>query len=579
MKQKEKLLVVDDDPNLRRTLADILKVKGYEAVVASTGAEAIAAAEHETFSLALIDLMLPDMPGLAVMERIKAISPLTEAIILTGHASMDSAIEATNKGAFSYLLKPYQMDDLLRNIRHGVERQQAQEEILRLASHPRLNPNPVIELSPSGEVTYVNPAAEKLFPDLSAKGLAHPMLDGLEQLLPAVRQSRQLEILRELVIAEATYEQHLSYIEEVDLVRIYARDITRRKQAEHALAAREREQAAVAELGTLALSGLDLPAVFKKAAALTSHALGMEYCMVLELLPEKDALLLQAGTGWDAALYGKERFEANAASLMGYALTSSDPVSFVNLHEETRFAVPSLLERHGAISGLCSAISFRENPFGVLCVFETRPREFSKDDTHFLQAVCNVLAAAAQRTRADEEIHLLATTDSLTGIANRREFTSILENEMTRAKRYTTPLSLVMYDLDHFKEVNDAYGHDVGDHVLQAVTGLVQGNIRSIDFQARWGGEEFMILMPQSDILAAKTAAEKLRLAIANHRFEKVERMSVSFGVTAFAPQDDINSLLKRVDDALYKAKGAGRNSVESLAREPDMTDRAAGAA
>ncbi|MDP4029804.1 MAG: response regulator [Gallionella sp.] len=127
MKQKNKILVVDDDANLRKTLADILSIKGYETAVAASGAEAIAAAEREKFSLALIDLRLPDMPGLEVMARIKAISPLTEVIILTGNASMDTAIEATRLGAYSYLLKPYQMDDLLRKIKHGVERQQAQE--------------------------------------------------------------------------------------------------------------------------------------------------------------------------------------------------------------------------------------------------------------------------------------------------------------------------------------------------------------------------------------------------------------------------------------------------------------------
>ncbi len=130
MKQKSKILVVDDDPNLRKTLADILRVKGYEIAVAANGAEAIAAAEQASFSLTLIDLMLPDMGGFEVMARIKAISPLTEAIILTGHASMDTAIEATERGAYSYLLKPYHMDDLLQKIRHGVERQRLEWQLV-----------------------------------------------------------------------------------------------------------------------------------------------------------------------------------------------------------------------------------------------------------------------------------------------------------------------------------------------------------------------------------------------------------------------------------------------------------------
>jgi signal transduction histidine kinase len=231
MSAKPRILVVDDDPNLRKTLADILRIKGYETMIAATGAEAIAALTQASISLALIDLMLPDMNGMEVMERIKADSPLTETIILTGHASMDTAIEATRKGAFSYILKPYQMDDLLLNIRHGVERYQDKEEILRLASHPRLNPSPVIELSPEGEVTYLNPAAEKQFPDLVALGLEHPLLKGLgTQLAAAV--SEQREIVSETALGDVTYEQHVYYVREINLVRVHVLDISERKRAE-----------------------------------------------------------------------------------------------------------------------------------------------------------------------------------------------------------------------------------------------------------------------------------------------------------------------------------------------------------
>jgi diguanylate cyclase (GGDEF)-like protein/PAS domain S-box-containing protein len=178
-------------------------------------------------------------------------------------------------------------------------------------------------------------------------------------------------------------------------------------------------------------------------------------------------------------------------------------------------------------------------------------------------AILGVVRDITERKQKEKEIHLLAATDSLTGILNRREFTSILENELARARRYATPLSLVMYDLDYFKQVNDTFGHDVGDYVLQTVTDLVERNIRGIDIDARWGGEEFMILMPQSDIHGAKKAAEKLRLAIAGHRFEKAGFITASFGVAEYASQDDIDSLLKKADDALYRAKGKGRNRVE----------------
>jgi two-component system cell cycle response regulator len=145
MKSNPRILVVDDDQNLRKTLSDILRLKGYEVAAAETGAEGIAEAARSFVNVALIDLKLPDMSGIEVIGRIKTRSPTTEAIILTGHASLDTAVEATNKGAFSYLLKPYEIDDLLQHIHRALDRQQAQQEILRLASFPRMNPNPVAE--------------------------------------------------------------------------------------------------------------------------------------------------------------------------------------------------------------------------------------------------------------------------------------------------------------------------------------------------------------------------------------------------------------------------------------------------
>jgi signal transduction histidine kinase/HPt (histidine-containing phosphotransfer) domain-containing protein len=235
MKKSFNILVVDDDPNLRKTLADILKVKGYAVATAANGAAAIAEAQRANVNVALIDLMLPDMTGIAVMEQIKTATPYTEAIILTGHASLTTAIEATTKGAFSYLLKPYEIEFLLLQIRHAIDRQQAQEEIRRLASFPRLNPQPVMEVAPSGEVSYANPAADKLFPDLRLLGGRHPLLIGLGDIYATFRQGGQTEMVREVAIGEASYEKHLYYVPESELIRITFIDITVRKQAEAAV--------------------------------------------------------------------------------------------------------------------------------------------------------------------------------------------------------------------------------------------------------------------------------------------------------------------------------------------------------
>lgn len=129
--KKQKILIIDDDPNIRKTLSDILRGKGYEPLAAKDGAEAQALLAKKAINLVLIDLGLPDIPGLEILTGINSRHPSIQAIILTGQASLDSAIEATNKGAFSYLQKPYDMDQLILHIRRALEKQEAQAAIIR----------------------------------------------------------------------------------------------------------------------------------------------------------------------------------------------------------------------------------------------------------------------------------------------------------------------------------------------------------------------------------------------------------------------------------------------------------------
>ncbi len=174
-----------------------------------------------------------------------------------------------------------------------------------------------------------------------------------------------------------------------------------------------------------------------------------------------------------------------------------------------------------------------------------------------------ILLDITQRMEAEEKVRTMAITDGLTGINNRQEFSRLLDKEIERAIRYNTPLTLVMYDLDHFKLVNDRFGHDTGDDVLRTVVKLTNDNIRSTDFHGRWGGEEFMVLLPQTTLEAALDVAEKLRLAVAGHQFSHVGTVTASYGVAELAPQENARSLAQRVDEALYRAKDRGRNRVE----------------
>ena len=164
----------------------------------------------------------------------------------------------------------------------------------------------------------------------------------------------------------------------------------------------------------------------------------------------------------------------------------------------------------------------------------------------------------------NEELNLLATTDSLTGAWNRRHFETYMEMEISRGKRYDTTLAMLLFDIDHFKAINDRFGHQTGDRVLIELTSRVRSHLRKADVLARWGGEEFVVLMPQCDAIAAAQAAEKLRLLIVREPFTAVGQITASFGVAEFNPLDNLDAWVKRVDDALYEAKAAGRNCVRS---------------
>jgi diguanylate cyclase (GGDEF)-like protein len=159
-----------------------------------------------------------------------------------------------------------------------------------------------------------------------------------------------------------------------------------------------------------------------------------------------------------------------------------------------------------------------------------------------------------------KELENLSLHDPLTHIGNRRKYQQKLDNEMARACRYKTPFSIISFDLDHFKKVNDTHGHMVGDAVLVEYTGLVNSLLRGVDEVFRVGGEEFIIITPNTNREAAQILAEKLRKAIEDHH--KIVHITASFGVTEYKICEDEESFLKRVDDALYEAKNSGRNRV-----------------
>lgn len=167
-------------------------------------------------------------------------------------------------------------------------------------------------------------------------------------------------------------------------------------------------------------------------------------------------------------------------------------------------------------------------------------------------------------------IKKLSETDKLTGLYNRLKFSDNLEYELSKQSRNNSKLSLIMFDIDHFKSVNDNYGHDIGDHVLREISVIVSAELRDYDTFARWGGEEFLILIPDISIDDCYKKADEIRAAIEAFDFISDRVITSSFGVTAYEKGEDKNVVIKRVDEALYESKRTGRNKVSKALKEHD---------
>ena len=172
-----------------------------------------------------------------------------------------------------------------------------------------------------------------------------------------------------------------------------------------------------------------------------------------------------------------------------------------------------------------------------------------------------------------KRIEKLSITDKLTGLDNRLRLDDLLLEEFNRMRRYSLELSIIICDIDLFKAVNDSYGHLVGDQVLIEIANILRLNCREVDVVGRWGGEEFLIICPETRVYEAMIVAEKLRSLIEVHDFSKVGHKTGSFGVTSVMSNDSIEDALQRTDKALYRAKENGRNRVELLlGKSPEVT-------
>jgi len=212
-------------------------------------------------------------------------------------------------------------------------------------------------------------------------------------------------------------------------------------------------------------------------------------------------------------------------------------------------------------------IATRDSRFGILILYAA---ELDEDNLLATHALVTQGAAALENARLHEAAALQARSDGLTGLANRRHCEERLQAEVARSERYEYPLAIVLCDIDEFKAANDTHGHAFGDLVLQQFAQVLRGTLRDVDLSSRWGGEEFLIVLPGTTLDGAVDAAERIRTGFAALELaagDTTARMTASFGAAGFVSGSNAPDLVRAADEALYEAKRRGKNRVRAAAQ------------
>jgi diguanylate cyclase (GGDEF)-like protein len=291
---------------------------------------------------------------------------------------------------------------------------------------------------------------------------------------------------------------------------------------------------------------------------------------------ETNAHTIARGFGAAADLAGKT-FKTKAGGLVVTALKNGHTLPYVPLSAQSSPKL-QLFSAHIDVPDLSSVKVFplldRGKPLGALVVGSTAPdRDLSREEERMLETVTLHAARTLANAQMYARMETMATTDGLTGLANRRRLEELLGEALARAKRFSRHVSVLMVDADHFKSVNDTYGHGVGDLVLQRIAEVLQAEARRTDVVARYGGEEFVVALDETDVNGALRVAERIRerveKEVVHGEFGRV-RVTVSLGLACWPEQgqrpdgdESMQAVLDAADQALYEAKRKGRNRVE----------------
>lgn len=332
-----------------------------------------------------------------------------------------------------------------------------------------------------------------------------------------------------------------------------------------------REISMLLQLNQVMNSTLEISVMFDRTLNLLRDFLGSSNLVLFLYYPESDELTARKVVGDEAVKYSGASFKLSEG-VTGVAAQRKELIYVQDIRKEERYLhYKSTTRDQGSL--VSAPIVAKDRLLGVLNLHKPVIEAFNETELQLIRATTNQLAVAIENSQLYEKTRTLSNTDELTSIPNRRYFHTILRREFALAQRYNSAFSIIMVDIDHFKRYNDTFGHLNGDLALTRVANILLQNTRGIDLVARFGGEEFIILLSNTNKESAYLVAEKLRNAVANENFllpgpdneSGAEAMSISLGIAEYPTDSNgLDALVEKADRALYAAKASGRNRTVS---------------
>jgi len=601
MSEAGHILVVDDEPGASETLRDILELKGHTVRTATSGRAGLEALASSPVDAVIVDLKLPDVSGLDLLAAIKATSAETEVILITGHASLTSAVQAINGAAFGYLTKPFDVRQLVATLDKALEKQRLARALREAEERYRLVTEHITDavffLDLEGRLVFGNSRGAELTGYRVEELLGTPILSLLtptgareaEARLDAVRAGQEVapsfetQLVRKgggLVWVEANLTSVTKDGKVVGCLGA-ARDITERKRAEQALREanqaltglvadleqRNREMALLSEMGELLQGCHTSEEAYSVVRSFGQRLFPVESGLVA-VLNASTTLMMEVVAYWGGPPPAEAVFSPDQcwALRRGRAHVVSAPESaLLCTHLGSPPAAGYLclpLVAQGAAVGI---LHLRDEPDGGSPASRLdRGREFRR---RLAAGMADHVALALGNLRLQEMLRNQVIRDPVTGLFNRRYMTESLEREVHRARRSGSPLGIVMLDVDNFKPFNDRFGHEAGDRLLRTLGEFLRTRTRGQDIACRYGGDEFTVILPGASLDVTGRRAEELRREFKRLRplEPTLEPVTLSMGVATFPGQGSTwEDVLREADAALYRAKHAGRDRVAS---------------